>query len=323
MVLHGFERVEWSQGLGSPLELMEQGVMLGFEATPLGIREAGGRQLEAVEVEERVTDALEALLEPCGEGAEGRGPIGLRADGGEGVVQKSAALSLGAGRAPGGDESHRLALFEVMADHDIEQCPLGIVAEGARGIGKGQSDPPFIELHLGGTTQAGREGVTPHGPRLATAEQTGDGGERETVVADERIDHPRLVHGREGPRWRVGAQQQGLALGRGSSVFDDGGDLGRTRADPAGESLETVDDLEGPVVLRNDSQRQLREGLVRRGPRDAGAKRRPARAQALDGQAEHRAGIGPRPRSRTGFRNQRFRGRRGSRSKSGRHHIDR
>lgn len=71
MVLHGFGRVEWSQGLGGPLELIEQGVMLGFEATPLGIREAGGRKLEAVEIEERHTDALEALLEPCGEGAEG------------------------------------------------------------------------------------------------------------------------------------------------------------------------------------------------------------------------------------------------------------
>ena len=297
--------------------------MLGFEATPLGIREAGGRQIEAVEVEERLTDALEALLDPCGEGAEGRGPIGLRADGGEGVVQKSAALALGAGRAPGGDESQRLALFEVMADHDIEQCPLGIVAEGAHGIGECRSDLPLVELLLGGTHQAGREGVTPHGPGLATAEQTSDGGERETVVADERIDHPRLVHGREGPRWRVGAQQQGLALGRGSSVLDDGGDLGCTRADPASEPLETVDDLEGPVVLWNDPQWKLGEGLVRRGPRDAGAKRRPARAQALDGQAEHRAGIGRRLGSRTGPRNRRFRGRRGSRSKSGRHHTDR
>jgi hypothetical protein len=323
VILRGFERVAWSQGLGRPLELIEQGVMLRLEAAPLGIREAGRRQLEAFEVEERHADTLDARLEPCGEGAEGRGPVGLRTDGRDGVAEKRTALALGAGCTPGGDERQRLALFEAMAEHGIEQCLLGIVAEGAQGIGERQTDLPLVELVLRGATQAGREGVTPHDPGFATAEQTRDGGERETVVADERGDDPRLVHRRDGPRWRVGAQQQGLALGPGSSVLNDGGDRGRTGADPAGEPLKAVDDFEGPVVLRDDPQRQLGEGLVRRHPRDAGAKTRPARTQALDRQAEHRAGIGRRAGSRTGPWNRCFRGRRGNRSKNGRHHTDR
>ena len=296
--------------------------MLGFEAAPLGIREAGGRKLEAIEIEKRLTDALEALLEPCGEGAEGRGPIGLRADGGEGVVQKSAALALGAGRAPGGDESQRLALFEVMADHDIEQCPLGIVAESAQGIGECRSDLPLVELLLGGTTQAGREGVTPHGPRLATAEETGDGGERETVIADERIDHPRLVHGREGPRWRVGAQQQGLALGRGSSVLDDGGDLGRPERTQRASRLKPSTTSKDPSCCGT-----TRSGSSARGS-SAEARAAPARrgAQLVRRLSTDRRSTGPesgRGPSRTGPRNRRYRGRRGSRRKNGRHHIDR
>jgi len=120
VVLHGIERGELRQGLGGPLELIEQCVMLRFEAAPLGIGEAGGRELEAVEVEERLADAVQALLDPCGEGAEGRGAVGLGADGGEGVAENSGALALGAGRAPGGEQGQGLALAEAMAEHGVE-----------------------------------------------------------------------------------------------------------------------------------------------------------------------------------------------------------
>ena len=314
MVLHGFGWSEWSQGPGGPLELIEQGVMQRFEATPLGIGEAGGREIEAFEVEKRLTDASERLLEPGGEGAEGRGPVGLRPNDREGIVEKGCALALGAGRAPGGDQSQGLPLLEAVAEHGIEQRLLLVVVQGAQGIGERRSDPPAVDLLLGGTSQPGRESVTPHDPGLAAAEQTRDGGEGETVVADERVDDPRLVHRRDRPRRCVGAEQQDLALGGGSSVLEDGRDLGRPGADPAGEPLEAVDDLEGPVFLRNDAHRQIREELVRRGPRDAGAKSGEARAQALDGQAEHGDRVGRRPGSRTDPWN---------RSKSGHHHADR
>ena len=286
---------------GGVAEQVETPVMLGFETAPLGVGEARGRQREGGEVEQCLLQAGEALLEACREGAEGRKALGLWPDGGEGVADEGGALTLGVGRAPGGGEGHRLALLEAMAECRVQQSLLVLVGQGTEGVGERGTDASFVESVLGGGSESGGKGVAASDPGLAASEQASGRGEGEAVVADERVDDARLVHRREGARWSVGAQHQRLALEGGQRVLDDHGDVSRARGGPASQPLETIDDLEGAVLLRDDSQRQVLQWLRGLRPRFARTKVSEACAQPLDGQVDDEAVRGRQQRRRSRY----------------------
>jgi hypothetical protein len=274
-----------NEGLGGLVEPVQEGVVLGFEAPVLGIGEAGAGKREGGEVVESLADALEALLEPDGERAEGGGSIGLRTDGGERVAEDRGALALRARRSPGGDERQRLSLLELVAPSAAEQRRLGVLRDGGERVGERGAELSLVELLLGGGSKTVGEGVAAGDPGLAAPEQASDRGDGQPVVADERIDDARLVHGAEGPGRCVRAQQERLALGDGGGLLEDGGDLLHAGGAPAGQALQAVDDLEGAVVLRDDAQREVREWFRGGESRRRRAQRSKSRAEAVDRKA--------------------------------------
>jgi hypothetical protein len=306
--LHGRSSGEWEQRPRAVGEQVEQRAVLGLEPAPLGVGETGGRELEGGKLHERLAHALEAFLDPRGEAA-GRGvAVRLRAQRGQRVAQQLAALPLGVGGAQGGHESQRLALGETMASGAGEQPLLVLGTQGAQRVSERGSDASLVELVARAAGQARGQRVAARHPGLAPAEQASHRGRSEAVVAHERVDDARLVHGAEGARRCVGAQQQGLALERRASLLDDDGHRAGTRARPARQALEAVDDLEAAVLARHHAQRQL--GEARAGvalPQRTRAQRRPARAQVLDAHVQHarpgkRLGRRPRARRRRGRR---------------------
>jgi hypothetical protein len=235
--------------------------VLGFETAPLGVGEIRSRQREGGQIEQCLLHARDALLESRRQGADGRRPLGLGPDGGEGVADQGGTLALGAGRAPGGDQSQGLALLEVMAQRGVQESLLVLVGQGAEGVGERGTDASLVEPVLRRGSEPGGKGMAASDPGLALSEQASGRGEGEAVVTDQRIDDARLVHRREGAWWGVGAEHQSLALRGGARVLEDHGDVSRARGGPAGQPLETIDDLEGPVLLRDDPQRQVRQRL--------------------------------------------------------------
>lgn len=276
----------WEPVPGGLAEQVGEGTALGLEAAPLGVGEAGGRQVEVAQVEQRSTHALEALLEVGGEAADGRAAVQLGAQGGQGVAQEVAALALGVGGTEGGDEGQGLALREAVPQHAGEQRLLVLGADGGQGVAERGADASLVEPGSRGLAEARGQGVATGDPGLAAAEQAGDGGEGEAVVAHERVDDARLVHGAEGAGRRVGAQEQGLALERRAGPLDDDGDCGGACLGPARQALEAVDDLEGAVLARDDAEGQLGEAGGRLGAARARAQGGQARAQPLDVHAQ-------------------------------------
>lgn len=266
--------------------------MLGLETAALSIGEAGSRQLEGGKVEERLPHAVEPLLEASRERPDGRGSLGLGPHGREGVAQEGQALALGVRRPIGGDEDQGLAVLEGVAEHGAEERLLVFGGQSADRVGERGADASLVEALLDRRDETGGEGVAAGDPGLATPEEPCDRGEGEPVLADERVDDPRLVHRGEGARRGVRAQHEGLARGRPPCALEDDGDLGRARPEPAGEALEAVDDLEGAVVLGDGPQRQLRQRLRGLRPDRARAQRGEARAEAADGKVDDGRGVG-------------------------------
>lgn len=262
-------------------------MVLGFEPAPLGVGEARVGQSEGGELEQRPLQASDALLEAGGERADGRGALGLGTDGSEGVAEERRALTLGAGRAPGGEEHQGLALGEAMAQDGLQDRFLVLVGQGAQGVGERGTDAPLREALLGGRSEPDRERMAAGGPGLAAPEQARGRGEGQAIVADQRVDDASLVQSGDGARRSVRTQQQGLAVRGGRSALENGGDLASPIAQPAGQTLEAVDHFEAAVLLCDDSQRHVGERLVGGGRHAVGAKASEARAQAADGDVEH------------------------------------
>ena len=153
------------------MEPVEQGALLGLEAAALGIGQAGGGKLEGGEVVESSADALDALLQPDGERAEGGRSLGLGTDGGERVAEDCGALALGARRTPGGHERQGLTFLESVAQRAGEKCYLGVVGEGGKCVGERGTDASLVELLLGWRSETVGESVAAGDPSLATPEQ--------------------------------------------------------------------------------------------------------------------------------------------------------
>jgi hypothetical protein len=286
-ILHGVAGRGGKQRPGGVAELVEQRVVLSLEPASLGAGEARGRQCEGRELDQRLLHACDALLQARRQGPEGGGAVRLSSDGTEGIAQQGGSLVIGAGCAPGSEQDQGLALLEAMAQEGVEDGLLVFAGQGAEDVGERGTDAPLSEAFLCRWSEPGREGMAAGGPSLAAPEQARGRGKRESVVADQRVDDTRLVHRREGARRGVGAQQECLAVHGGGSVLENGWDFARSFAQPAGQALEAVDDLEAAVVLGDDSQRQVGERLAggRRG--EVRSQAREARAQAADGQVVH------------------------------------
>jgi len=270
------------EGVGQPGDLGGQPPLAGLQAPPFGVGEAG--EVKRQQLLKGALGLIEARLELARRGTQGRD--GRRAGGGDGaarIAQERLAGGRVSRRAPGGEEGLGLPRAQAVAREGVGQTLLIAARERRHGGGRGGREATVIDLrgHVGREPAA--EGQAPVHPAPAAAEQLGDLGGREVIVVGQRADHTGLVHGAQGPPWRVGVEQPDLADDAGG-VFYDHGHVGVAVAGPAGEAFEAVEHLVRAVQRRGHAQGQRGEGARGIGARPA--QRRQRRGELRDGEVE-------------------------------------
>jgi hypothetical protein len=270
------------EGVGQPDDLGGQAPSAGLQGPPFGVGEAG--EVEGQKLVKGALGLVEPGLEIAGRGAQGRD--GRRAGGGHGaagIAHERLAGRRVACRAPGGEEGLGVPRAQAVAREGVGQTLLIAARERRHGGGSGGREAAVIDLrgHVGSEPAA--EGQAPVHPAPATAEQLGDLGGREVILVGQRADHTGFVHGAQGPPWRVGVEQPGLADDAGG-VFHDHGHVGVAVAGPAGEAFEAVEHLVRAVPRRGHAQGQRGEGARGIGARPA--QRRQRRGELREGDVE-------------------------------------
>ena len=230
----------------------QDGAVVGFEPAPFGVGELARGKREGGEVLERRADGFELSFEARSEGPERRERVGTWTDYLEGVGEKGSALARCRGGAEGRHQHFGLAALERVALGGTEKRLL--VRHRDRGE-RGRADGLVVGLARGLGAEAEEEGVPARDPALAAAEKTRGCDRGQTVVAYERADDPRLVHGGHGPRRGVGAEHERLGFDRIASPLDHDRGIRIASLVEALEPPEAVDDLEGAIALGHDPKR--------------------------------------------------------------------
>jgi hypothetical protein len=153
----------------------------------------------------------------------------------------------------------------------------------AQVLGKRGADAPRGQLLLAPRAEAAADGEATLDPLAALAEPAPHRGHALLIVVEQRTDHPRLVECGAGARRGVGRQQQALVLDGLRRGLDHHGQLRGAVFLVRAQALEAVEHLEATVRARHHANGQ-RGGLTREATaRAAGAQRRVAGAQLLDG----------------------------------------
>jgi hypothetical protein len=242
-----------SDGLGGVSKLFEDASVERLDAAAFGLGElVGDGQL--LEVDERLSDGLEAGFESDGWGRQRWRWLGLQAA--LWVAQQLAAIVF-VSDAVGADQRDGFVAAEPMTLEGGDQRGLVRVGHRAQRVGESGADLRFPQLLLCRCCEVPADVDTACHPARALAQQPGDLGLALAVVVDERADDPRLVEGGHGARRGVGAEQQPLVLrGRGRPLDYDRRELTALLA-PAAQALEAIDDLVAAVADRRDTQGQL------------------------------------------------------------------
>jgi len=261
--------------------------VLGLQTALLGRGEALGGDLELGQIEQRLVNPLQPLLQSRAQRAHGRRGDALWADAGQGIGEQGWRLAgrshaqsrhqdAGLARAQAVDFSRTLGLFLL----------LGLQA--AKFVGQRRPDLPAVQLGLQGRGEPTSEGETARDPGGAPSDPPPHRALSEIVLAHQGLDHARFVHGGEAAGRSIGAQEQQLAVHGRSGLLDHGRDLGRARAEPLSQALEAIDDLERSVVERYRPHRHLGEhGGGLRGRPGRGAQAGQPRVQPFHGQPLH------------------------------------
>jgi hypothetical protein len=231
----------------------------------LGIGKAG--EIGAGKRIETPVDGLVAGVPVGGDGAERRRPlIGQAGLCGARIAQEGlAGRRVGKG-AVGGQEGLRFPGGKGVTANGVGQPHLIGAWEGGDGEGGGKGEAASIETdcQFGDKTSGQRQPALD--PGLLAAEELGDRGQGEAVFVRERCDDAGLVHGAEGLAGGVGSEEPRLG-GRAGDGLDEDGDFAEPFANPEGQSLEAVEDLEGAVGGGGDANGERREIGLTVGPR--------------------------------------------------------
>jgi hypothetical protein len=256
--------------------------VLRLEPALLGRSEALVGQAEGGEIEQRLLRAAQPLRKPRAQGREGGLLRDGRAHGSQWLSEQRGALLL-RGDAVGGEQAQALP--------GGQHGPLAAAVDGLLLLGRqgtkrvGERGAQFVPIDAAvqGGGQLACQEQTARNPAPAAPTLAPHLGLALGVVPQQRVDHARLVHGRQAT-WRcVGAKQQQLLLHRRGGLLDEDRDLRVARAHPLGEPLEAVEDLEGAVLSPRHAQWQLAQrwrALL--GGRSRRAQRGQRRAQAVE-----------------------------------------
>ncbi len=193
------------------------------------------------------------------------------------------------GGAPGGQEGLGLAGAQAVAVQGGGQRRLFAARQRRQGVGRGGGELAGIDAagHLG--HQSAAEDEAPVDPAPAAAEERGDPRRREVIVIGQRAHHAGLVHRAQGAARGIGLQQPGLAQHVGRVLHDDR-HVGEPGLAPAGQPLEAIEHLIGPVGRGGDAQRQRGQpaGRVRARPPQRGQRGGQLRDRQVDDEAHRR-----------------------------------
>jgi hypothetical protein len=276
------------KGVGQLTDMGGQAALAGREHALVGVREAG--EIERQELVESPLGLAEARLELARRGAErrdggrpGRGRRRTR------IAHEGLTRGGIRGHTPGGEEGLGLPGAQAVAHDGLGQPCLLAAGHAGQGGGGGGRQAAVIDMrgHLGGEPPA--QSQAPLHPGAPVPAELDDLRGGQVIVGHERVDDTGLVHRAQGAPGRVGLQQTRLGDDPRRRVgFHDHGDVGVPLAAPAGQPLEAVEDLVGPVGRgRGHPQGQRGQGRGAIGARAPQGRQRGG--HVLDGHLEDQA----------------------------------
>lgn len=159
--------------------------------------------------------------------------------------------------AVGADQGQCLSVAQSLTIQGGKEQILVLLFQGAQSVGQTGSDLGLSQLLLRRRTQAATDIDAAGHPGFFPAQHSGNLGLGLAVLIDERADDTGLVQGSQGPRWGVDFQEQSLVILSRCRSFDDHRDQLQPQFAPAGQALETIDDLVAPLVGGHHPQGQF------------------------------------------------------------------
>lgn len=147
-------------------------------------------------------------------------------------------------------------------------------------VSDARTDRPGVDTALDGGREVDGEREPVLDPPRAPAQEAGDRRLADARALEERLDHARLVHGRDRAAWRVRDEDQGKdLLGRALALHDDW-HLAAALGAPPFEPAEAVHQLEA-VLVCHGAEGEVGEAVRVRAPEGA-SERSEARPHLLD-----------------------------------------
>lgn len=174
-----------------------------------------------------------------------------------GIAQEGLASDGVRGYAPGGKKGLGLTRAKAVTYDRFRQTLLLSAGTCGYGVGDRDGEPTIVEVTLELGAESTAQGQASIHPGPSPVQDLGDLRGGKMIVIGEGADEADLVHGAQSTPWGVGFEQAGLAHhGAVGRVFHDHGHVGVTVLTPAGQTLEAIEDLVRPVVLRRHTQGQ-------------------------------------------------------------------
>lgn len=239
--------------MGEGLDAREDLSPAGLEHPALGVGEAS--KVSPEETLERLLGGIETGLDLGRRRSQGRGALieGPRVGRARVAEERLAGGGLRHG-AVGREEGLGLARREGVAPDGVRKAPLFPRREGRKGDRHGEAEAPGIEPHLELRREPALEDEPAIDPGLPPAQELPDRQRGKSVLLVEGRDDAGLVHGARGPSGGVRLQQAGLERDAACGLQDDG-DLPAALRAPAGQALESIEDLEVAVLPPGHAER--------------------------------------------------------------------
>lgn len=268
-----------------------QPALAGVKNTLFGLGEAGEIELEG-ELVQGPFGVGKARLQLARGGSQGRHRRRTRwGSAAAGITHERLAGDSVRGDAPGGKKALGLTRAQAVTDDRFRQPLLLPAGTRGHGVSDGDGEATIVEVgrELGAESTAQRQASIHPGP--SPVQDLGDLRGGELIVVGEGANEADLVHGAQSASRRVGFEQSGLAHhGAVGRVLHDHGHVGVPVLAPAGQTLEAIEDLVGPVAFGRhpQGQRSQRASHVRAWSPEG----RERGGQPIDGHVEDADGPG-------------------------------
>jgi hypothetical protein len=231
--------------------------MLRGQPTVFGRCQAYIRECEVDDLLQAVVQTLQLLLQMNAQRSERRDTAGLRPHGGKRIAQHLSLMLQAVLRLHGTDQGQSLLPLQTMLFNAGAHLLLQVLGKRAEAVSQRYADVPRIHSARHRLAQVvGQRQSLPDPPGLLAATRC-DSGRPHLLSEAKVVDHPGLIHRRQGAGWSVGLQQRHLGIGVAARSLQHHGHLLLTLGLPATKSFEPIDHLEGAVAALQHPQGHL------------------------------------------------------------------